>query len=112
MDDVMSPERLDPRRAMEDAIASLDEQVKLRVTAVENGRKFQNTGHGEVGMPNGPSIFQTSGAWEVDFQLAEASQQRPPSVAVAVTADANRVLAIAAQRLHGASVARPRRGRF
>jgi hypothetical protein len=64
MDDVMSPERLDPRRAMEDAIASLDEQVKLRVTAVENGRKFQNSGHGEVGMPNGPSIFQTSGAWE------------------------------------------------
>ena len=64
MDDVMSPERLDPRRAMEDAIASLDEQVKLRVTAVENGRKSQNSGHGEVGMPNGPSIFQTSGAWE------------------------------------------------
>jgi len=66
MDDVMSPEPLDPRRAMEDAIASLDEQVKLRVTAVENGRKFQNGAHGEVGMPNGPSIFQTSGAWE-DF---------------------------------------------
>ena len=51
---------------MEDAIASLDEQVMLRVTAVENGRKFQNGAHGEVGMPNGPSIFQTSGAWE-DF---------------------------------------------
>ena len=66
MDDVMSPEPLDPRRAMEDAIASLDEQVRLRVTAVENGRKFQNKTHGEVGMPNGPSIFQTSGAWE-DF---------------------------------------------
>ena len=66
MDAVMSPEPLDPRRAMEDAIASLDQQVRLRVTAVENGRKFQNNAHGEVGMPNGPSIFQTSGAWE-DF---------------------------------------------
>jgi hypothetical protein len=66
MDEVMSPEPLDPRRAMEDAIASLDEQVRLRVTAVENGRKYQDRAHGEVGMPNGPSIFQTSGAWE-DF---------------------------------------------
>jgi hypothetical protein len=64
MDDVMSPEPLDPRRAMEDAIASLDEQVRLRVTAVENGRKYQDRAHDEVGMPNGPSIFQTSGAWE------------------------------------------------
>jgi hypothetical protein len=66
MEDVMSPEPLDPRRAMEDAIASLDEQVRLRVTAVENGRKYQDRAHGAVGMPNGPSIFQTSGAWE-DF---------------------------------------------
>ena len=40
MDDVMSPEPLDPVRAMEDAITSLEEQVKTRVTAVENGRKY------------------------------------------------------------------------
>ena len=39
MDDVMSPEPLDPVRAMQDAITSLEEQVKTRVTAVENGRK-------------------------------------------------------------------------
>jgi hypothetical protein len=52
------------------------------------------------------------GARHLDFQLAEAPQQRPPPVAVAVTADANRVLAIAAQRPHGASVARPRQSRF
>ena len=32
MDDVMSPEPLDPVKAMTDAIASLDEQVKTRVT--------------------------------------------------------------------------------
>ncbi len=66
MDDVMSPEPLDPVRAMEDAIASLEEQVKTRVTAVENGRKFQSGGHGDAIMPDGPSIFETTGPWE-DF---------------------------------------------
>src|SRR5664279_5257741 len=45
MDDVMSPAPLDPLRAMKEAITSLEEQVKTRVTAVENGRKFQNSGH-------------------------------------------------------------------
>jgi hypothetical protein len=66
MDDVLSPEPLDPRHAMEDALASLDEQVKVRVTSVENGRKFQNSGRGDVQMPDGPAIFETTGAWE-DF---------------------------------------------
>ena len=41
MDDTMSPEPLDPLRAMTDAITSLTEQIKTRVTAVENGRKWQ-----------------------------------------------------------------------
>jgi hypothetical protein len=65
MDDVLSPEPLDPGRAMEDALASLDEQVKVRVQSVENGRKFQNGGR-NAEMPNGPAIFETTGAWE-DF---------------------------------------------
>jgi hypothetical protein len=39
MDDVMSPSPLDPTRAMKEAITSLEEQVKVRVTSVENGRK-------------------------------------------------------------------------
>jgi hypothetical protein len=64
MDDVMSPEPLDPVRAMEDAITSLEEQVKTRVTSVENGRQYQDKRHGVVEMPNGPSIFETTGAWE------------------------------------------------
>jgi hypothetical protein len=64
MDDVMSPEPLDPVKAMTDAIASLNEQVKTRVTSVENGRKYQEKQPAEVAMPNGPSIFETSGAWE------------------------------------------------
>jgi hypothetical protein len=66
MDDVISPEPLDPVRAMTEAIASLEEQVKTRVNSVENGRKFQNSGRREADMPNGASIFETSGPWE-DF---------------------------------------------
>ncbi len=66
VDEVMSPEPLDPVRAMEEAITALEEQVKTRVTAVENGRKFQVGAHGDVTMPDGPSIFETTGAWE-DF---------------------------------------------
>ena len=66
MDDVMSPAPLDPMRAMKEVITSLEEQVKARVTSVENGRKFQNSGKGEAAMPDGPAIFETTGAWE-DF---------------------------------------------
>jgi hypothetical protein len=64
MDDVMSPDPLDPVKAMTDAIASLYEQVKVRVTSVENGRKYQEKTPGTVSMPDGPSIFETTGAWE------------------------------------------------
>jgi len=66
MDEVMSPEPLDPVRAMKDAIDSLEEQVKTRVGSVENGRKYQNGAHGDASMPDGAAIFATSGAWE-DF---------------------------------------------
>ena len=66
MDDVMSPSPLDPLRAMKEAITSLEEQVKTRVTSVENGRKFQNSGRGDADMPDGAAIFETTGAWE-DF---------------------------------------------
>ena len=62
----MSPAPLDPVRAMKEVITALDEQVKVRVTSVENGRKFLNSGRGEAAMPNGASIFETTGAWE-DF---------------------------------------------
>jgi hypothetical protein len=66
MDDVMSPSPLDPLRAMKEAITSLEEQVKTRVTSVENGRKFQNSARGEASMPDGAAIFETTGPWE-DF---------------------------------------------
>jgi hypothetical protein len=66
MDDVMSPAPLDPLRALQEATTALEEQVKARVTSVENGRKYQNGGGGEVAMPDGAAIFETTGAWE-DF---------------------------------------------
>jgi hypothetical protein len=66
MDDVMSPAPLDPLRAIKEAITALDEQVHARVTSVENGRKFQVSGRKDADMPEGPSIFETTGAWE-DF---------------------------------------------
>ena len=55
MDDVMSPEPLDPMRAMKEVITALEEQVQARITAVENGRKFQNSGRGDAVMPDGAS---------------------------------------------------------
>jgi hypothetical protein len=66
MDDVMSPEPLDPMKAMTDAITSLTEQVKTRVISIENGRKYQIKSPGDMSMPDGASIFETSGPWE-DF---------------------------------------------
>jgi hypothetical protein len=66
MDDLMSPAPLDPLRAMKEVITSLEEQVKTRVTSVENGRKYQSSGRGDAEMPDGAAIFETTGAWE-DF---------------------------------------------
>jgi hypothetical protein len=66
MDEVMSPAPLDPLRALTEAIAALEEQVKARVTSVENGRKYQSKGGADAAMPDGPAIFETTGAWE-DF---------------------------------------------
>jgi len=66
MDDVMSPEPLDPVRAMKEAIKALEEQVNARVTSVENGRKYQNKARATVNMPDGATIFETTGPWE-DF---------------------------------------------
>jgi hypothetical protein len=66
MDDVMSPAPLDPLRALKEVVTSLEEQVNTRVASVENGRKYQVGGGGDVAMPDGASIFETTGAWE-DF---------------------------------------------
>lgn len=66
MDDVMSPAPLDPMSAMKETITSLEEQMKARVTSVENGRKYLSGGSAVADMPDGAKIFETTGAWE-DF---------------------------------------------
>ena len=40
--------------------------MKARVTSVENRRKYQLSGKGDAEMPEGATIFETTGAWE-DF---------------------------------------------
>lgn len=66
MDDVLSPRPLDPERAMMETLAALEEQVKTRVQSVDNGRRWVAEGKPPATMPEGPEIFETSGAWE-DF---------------------------------------------
>jgi len=66
MDDVLAPQPLDPERAMMETITALEEQVKTRVNSVDNGRKWFEKGKGQAAMPEGPEIFETTGAWE-DF---------------------------------------------
>ena len=66
MEDVLSPSPLDPQRAMLETISALEEQVRTRVKSVDNGRKWLDGAKGVASMPEGPEIFETSGAWE-DF---------------------------------------------
>jgi hypothetical protein len=66
MDDVISPAPLDPSRAMMETIQALEEQVKGRVTSVDNGEKYKAKGGETVEMPEGATIFETTGPWE-DF---------------------------------------------
>jgi hypothetical protein len=66
VDDVLSPAPLDPKRALLEMIDALEEQVKVRVGSVDNGRKYRQGGGKLIEMPDGPSIFETVGPWE-DF---------------------------------------------
>ena len=66
MEEVLSPQPLDPQRAMLETISALEEQVRTRVKSVDNGRKWLDSAKGTASMPEGPEIFETSGAWE-DF---------------------------------------------
>lgn len=66
MEDVLSPRPLDPQRAMMETLSALEEQVRTRVKSVDNGRKWLDGAKAVASMPDGPEIFETSGAWE-DF---------------------------------------------
>jgi len=64
MDELISPEPLDPRAASIAAIDALEEQLGARVTSVENGEAHFARGGGRIDMPKGASIFETVGDWE------------------------------------------------
>ena len=66
MDDALSPRPQDPAGAMTEAILALEEQVRTRVTSVENGRTWLERNEPTATMPPDQEIFETSGAWE-DF---------------------------------------------
>ncbi|MBI4955893.1 MAG: hypothetical protein HY908_27990 [Myxococcales bacterium] len=66
MDDVLSPEPLDPERALRETLQALEEQVRGRVLSVKNGDDHFRKGAGRIDMPEGPKIFETEGPWE-DF---------------------------------------------
>jgi hypothetical protein len=66
VEDLLSPEPLDPEQALLSTLQALDEQVRARVISVENGRKFLAGSPAAADMPEGEKIFETMGAWE-DF---------------------------------------------
>jgi hypothetical protein len=66
MDDVLSPAPLDPMQALLETVQALEEQVRTRVTSVENGRKYLASGKPAADMPDGARIFEANGDWE-DF---------------------------------------------
>jgi hypothetical protein len=64
LDDVLSPEPLDPAVAFRAAVDALDEQIRTRVRSVANGEAFMATHSGTIPMPEGAAIFETTGPWE------------------------------------------------
>src|SRR2546421_329939 len=64
VDDLLSPEPLDPTVAFRAAIDALDEQIGTRIRAVANGEAFMATHSGTIPMPEGAAIFETTGPWE------------------------------------------------
>lgn len=66
MDEIVSPEPLDPERALLAAVDALEEQLKARVRSIDNAEKHFASHGGFIDMPKGANIFETTGDWE-DF---------------------------------------------
>lgn len=64
MDGLITPGVRDPFRAQREAIAALHESAMVRVTSVDNGEAHHKSSSSIVEMPEGFSIFETTGAWE------------------------------------------------
>jgi hypothetical protein len=64
VDAVLSPAPLEPERALRLTIDALDEQVRARLRALDNGEQYAATHRRVIPMPEGAAIFETTGAWE------------------------------------------------
>ncbi|MBM4376226.1 MAG: C40 family peptidase [Deltaproteobacteria bacterium] len=63
---LVNPRPLAVTDALEVLLTALFEQVKARVTSVQNGEAHMGTSRKVIDMPKGHSVFETSGDWE-DF---------------------------------------------
>ncbi len=64
MESLINPRPLNPVAALDVLVSALFEQVKRRVVSVQNGEDYKASRSGNISMPSGHSIFETSGAWE------------------------------------------------
>ena len=60
---VISPQPIEPERALLTMIQAFQEQVERRVLSVQNGVDYLKN-RAPIDMPEGAEIFQTVGAWE------------------------------------------------
>ncbi len=67
MERLINPLPLDPEKHLISLIDALDESVRRRVLAVDNGERYlAETNYATIDMPVGLAIFETTGPWE-DF---------------------------------------------
>lgn len=64
MDALVTPGARDALAAQKEAVQALFEAAKVRVTSVNNGTAFVGKASKTVAMPDGHSIFETTGPWE------------------------------------------------
>lgn len=64
MDEIISPDPLDPARALRAAVDALEEQLRARVKSVQNGEDHVARHRAAIDMPRGAAIFETTGDWE------------------------------------------------
>ena len=82
MDRLINPQPLSPKQAYTEQLTALFELIQKRVDSVNTGEAYMKKHAGKmVSMPDGPRIFQTTGAWEDyatparDFRLLLALDQ-------------------------------------
>jgi hypothetical protein len=65
MEALINPRPLDPSRRLLSLVDALEESVRRRVVAVDNGERFMaERGYRVMEMPEGHAIFETTGPWE------------------------------------------------